>query len=115
MKGFKLMVSGLSLVLSAMGMARLNVSGVVRIGTNALNVMGQDEFLKRMTMRMTMNLKVRKWGNSLAIRIPALLAKQLDWREGTSVNLYVKNKCLIVERARPKYTLSELLEGYQNA
>jgi len=53
-----------------------------------------------------------KWGNSLAVRIPAKFAEQSGMREGTPVNINVKGGRLIIERARPKYKLSDLLAGY---
>jgi antitoxin MazE len=32
-----------------------------------------------------MNLQIAKWGNSLALRIPAEVVRQLDLREGVTV------------------------------
>jgi antitoxin MazE len=53
-----------------------------------------------------------KWGNSLAVRIPAKFAEQSGLREGTPVNIKVKAGRIIIERARPKYKLKDLLAGY---
>ena len=39
---------------------------------------------------------VRKWGNSLAVRIPAVLAGQMDVKDGAQVELTVRNGELIV-------------------
>jgi antitoxin MazE len=52
-----------------------------------------------------------KWGNSLAVRIPAKFAEQIGMREGTPVNINVTRGRLIIERARAKYKLSDLLAG----
>jgi len=57
---------------------------------------------------------VAKWGNSLAVRIPAKSAEQSGMREGTPVNIKVKAGRLIIERARPKYKLKDLLSGYSS-
>jgi antitoxin MazE len=55
---------------------------------------------------------VRKWGNSLAVRIPAALAEKLEVRSGTSVEITAKNGSIIITpRKRSKYTLRELLKG----
>lgn len=55
---------------------------------------------------------IQKWGNSLAVRIPAPLADQLDVSAGTSVDLAVDDGRLVVTpKARPKYRLTDLLKG----
>ncbi|MBW4555653.1 MAG: AbrB/MazE/SpoVT family DNA-binding domain-containing protein [Trichormus sp. ATA11-4-KO1] len=55
---------------------------------------------------------VAKWGNSLAIRIPKLVAEQTHITEGTDVNISVEGNTIIVTpQTRKKYTLDELLEG----
>lgn len=54
---------------------------------------------------------VQKWGNSLAIRIPLALAGQMDVKEGTAVDLTVRDGELIVRPEKaPKFSLSELLK-----
>jgi antitoxin MazE len=55
-----------------------------------------------------------KWGNSLAVRIPAKFAEQSGMREGTPIQINVKSGRLIIERARPKYKLKDLLVGYSS-
>jgi antitoxin component of MazEF toxin-antitoxin module len=57
---------------------------------------------------------VSKWGNSLAVRIPAKLAEQSGLREGTSVRIEARAGRLIIERARPTYALKDLLAGYSS-
>ena len=55
--------------------------------------------------------KVQKWGNSLAVRIPSVLAGQLDVSCGTEVELAVRNGELVVRPMRPqKLSLRELLK-----
>ncbi len=54
---------------------------------------------------------IQKWGNSLAVRIPALLAEQLQLAEGTSVELATREGELVVRPARPaRYRLQDLLK-----
>ena len=55
---------------------------------------------------------VTKWGNSLGIRIPSPIAKQVHLEEGTNVRLTVVDDSLVIQPERKKkYTLDELLEG----
>lgn len=54
---------------------------------------------------------IQKWGNSLAVRIPAPLADQLKVAPGTPVEITTRNGSLIVTpRKRPKYLLREMLK-----
>lgn len=44
-------------------------------------------------------MQVAKWGNSLAIRIPAAVAKALDLKEGDEVNVHAAgSRELVVEK-----------------
>jgi len=55
---------------------------------------------------------IAKWGNSLGVRIPSAIAKQIDLREGMQVEVsIVDGKLVIQPEQRKKYTLDELLEG----
>lgn len=54
---------------------------------------------------------ISKWGNSLAVRIPQHLAKEIALTEGTEIDLLVKDGSLIVQPQRKKrYSLEELIE-----
>ena len=53
---------------------------------------------------------VGKWGNSLAVRIPQNLAKEIHVSEGSEVNIGVVNGTLVVKpRKRKRYSLDELV------
>jgi antitoxin MazE len=53
-----------------------------------------------------------KWGKNLAVRIPAVLATQLQVAAGTPVDLEVRNGYLLVRPQRkPKYRLKDLLKN----
>jgi len=57
-----------------------------------------------------MHVRVQKWGNSLAIRIPKPLAKDADVTEGTVLNLAVsEGKVIATPVQRRKLTLDQLL------
>lgn len=43
-------------------------------------------------------MQIQKWGNSLGIRIPATMAKQIGLSEGTPVDLEVFMDALVIRR-----------------
>ena len=49
---------------------------------------------------------VKKWGNSLAVRLPKGIAKALNLREGSKVEIKLEGEKIVVV---PKRDLSELL------
>lgn len=57
--------------------------------------------------------QVARWGNSLALRIPAPLAQTLSVKEGRSVELRVEDGRLIVVPIddKPSYALEDLIAG----
>ncbi len=55
-----------------------------------------------------MNSHIVKWGNSLGIRIPMGLAKQLHLHAGSPVNLDVESGCIIIQA--PKYDLETMVK-----
>ena len=57
-----------------------------------------------------MHVRVQKWGNSLALRIPKPLAKDAEVTEGTVLNLAVsEGKVVATPVEQKKLSLSELL------
>ena len=58
-----------------------------------------------------MNATVQKWGNSLAFRIPQVIARQLKVIQGDEVELSVDSGGLHVRPAAPRYSLSTLVRG----
>lgn len=62
--------------------------------------------------RVSMNTNIRKWGNSLALRIPNSVAKEMQVREGSEVELTVEKGSLAVKPAKkPKLSLARLVKG----
>ena len=58
-----------------------------------------------------MNQHVKKWGNSLAVRIPAAISSELGLKEDDSVEVRVEDGRVVIEKKHRKYpTLDELLE-----
>jgi antitoxin MazE len=58
-----------------------------------------------------MRTQVRKWGNSLAVRIPGDVARESGVAEGSEVYLVAKRGRIIVTPTRPQASLPELLRA----
>ena len=56
-------------------------------------------------------MKVSKWGNSLAVRLPADLVRELGLKEGD----YVDRDRLALYKARPKMTREGALDVMRNS
>jgi antitoxin MazE len=57
-----------------------------------------------------MHVRVKKWGNSLAVRIPKPLAEDAEVKEGTVLNLAVADgKVVATPVAKRKLSLKEML------
>jgi antitoxin MazE len=57
-----------------------------------------------------METTIKKWGNSLAVRIPGIFSRQSGITEGTEVEIKVENGSLVITPVKRKYTLKELLD-----
>ncbi len=58
-----------------------------------------------------MRARIAKWGNSLGIRIPKALAREVGLDEGASVEVKVSGRNLVLMPARAEYGLDELVAG----
>ncbi len=59
-----------------------------------------------------MKLKVQKWGNSLALRIPKAFAIEANIASGSTVEMSLTNGELKIKPIKDQeYTLEELLSG----
>jgi antitoxin MazE len=58
-----------------------------------------------------MNAHFSKWGNSIALRIPTGVAKELQFAEGSTADLQVKDGSLVVTPVDVaiKYDINELV------
>jgi antitoxin MazE len=56
-----------------------------------------------------MRARVAKWGNSLGVRIPKAVAREVGLDEGASVEVKVSGRKLIFAPAGPQYRLNELV------
>lgn len=59
-----------------------------------------------------MTATVQKWGNSLALRIPSSIAKDIDLHQGSPVDLkLVEGQIVVRPKKRRTLTLAQLLKG----
>jgi antitoxin MazE len=55
---------------------------------------------------------IQKWGHSLAVRIPANLANQVELREGSEVSVIADHGAIVVTpKTSKKYRLEDLLKN----
>jgi antitoxin component of MazEF toxin-antitoxin module len=64
-----------------------------------------------------MSQAILKWGNSLAFRIPAAIAKQMGIEEGAEVEFRIEGKRLVIERAvdLPKFSHQDLVKALRKS
>jgi antitoxin MazE len=58
-----------------------------------------------------MRTRVSRWGNSLAIRIPASFSREVRIEAGDAVELQVEDGHLVITPVRTVYTLDQLVAG----
>lgn len=58
-----------------------------------------------------MEVELKKWGNSIGLRIPHTLAKSLNLDTESTVELIQENDSLIIKKKKESLTLDELLES----
>ncbi|OIO02864.1 MAG: AbrB/MazE/SpoVT family DNA-binding domain-containing protein [Elusimicrobia bacterium CG_4_10_14_0_2_um_filter_56_8] len=55
---------------------------------------------------------VQKWGNSLALRIPSALAKDIHLHQGSLVDMaIVEGEMIVKPQKRSKLSLAQMLKG----
>ena len=57
--------------------------------------------------------QIKKWGNSLAVRIPQRVAEELGLSDNTDIEITSNSKAIMIKASAPiqKLTLEALLEG----
>jgi antitoxin MazE len=56
-----------------------------------------------------MRTAIAKWGNSLAVRLPKDIAEAARLDNGVEVQIHARNGAIVIEPARPRYRLKDLL------
>lgn len=57
-----------------------------------------------------MHTKIRKWGNSLGVRIPRAFAAEARVEDGSTVDISMEEGSLRIRSIRRRYSLRELLK-----
>ena len=59
-----------------------------------------------------MRSAIRKWGNSLGIRLPKSIVAEINLEAGSEIDVLAENGLIILKPVkRKKYNLNKLLEG----
>jgi len=67
------------------------------------------DFVDTLYILIDMTTKIRKWGNSLAMRIPKIFAQNLNLREGTTIYFEQIGNVLVISTTRPRHTLENMV------
>ena len=60
-----------------------------------------------------MRAKIQKWGNSLGLRLPKLIANDAQLIEGSEVEITMDGTSVVISLAKKrKYNLSDLIKKY---
>jgi antitoxin MazE len=67
-------------------------------------------------MAKSAKLTVQQWGNSLAVRVPAAVARSAHFTVGQSVEVSVSDEGVVVRRSgKPRLTLAQKLAAFDPA
>jgi antitoxin MazE len=58
---------------------------------------------------MASTTQVSKWGNSLGVRLPKSVAREVQLDEGDTVHVSVDNGTIVIRPSRPRYSLDDLV------
>lgn len=58
---------------------------------------------------MPTTTQVSKWGNSLGLRLPRAIAREVQLDEGDTVQVSVDNGAIVIRPSRPRCSLDELV------
>jgi antitoxin MazE len=56
-----------------------------------------------------MQVQLSKWGNSLGLRIPKSLARELGLTEGAHLDIKAEDGRIVVSRPTPRYRIEDLV------
>jgi len=58
---------------------------------------------------MATTTQLSKWGNSLGVRLPKSVTREVRLDEGDTVQVSVDNGTIVIRPSRPRYSLDELV------
>lgn len=75
---------------------------------------GENYLTREDNVKVTANTAIRRWGNSLGIRLPKRILNELNLNENNTLKLSVCGNKLVIEKVgRPKYSnIVERLEDF---
>ncbi len=56
-------------------------------------------------------VRIGKWGNNLAVRLPGEVADALRWREGERVEVETQDGNVVIRRTAARVALADLFRG----
>jgi antitoxin MazE len=56
-----------------------------------------------------MELSIKKWGNSLGVRLPKSISNHLGIKEGSIITMSINNDSIEIKKSTSDYSLSEML------
>lgn len=54
--------------------------------------------------------KISLWGNSLGVRLPQSIVKQIGLEAGNTISISIEGNKIVLSPVRPTYSLQELLQ-----
>lgn len=57
------------------------------------------------------NAIIGRWGNSLAVRLPAEIAASLNLHDGERIDIDAQPDQIVIRKATPRHTLQDLFAG----
>lgn len=58
---------------------------------------------------MATTTQLSKWGNSLGVRLPKSVAREVHLGDGDTVQVSVDNGAIVIRPSRPRHSLEELV------
>lgn len=58
-------------------------------------------------------LRLRKWGNSNAIRLPKAMLQQVGFEDDTLIEVEVIDNKIVLQQAKKKQSIHDLFKGYE--
>ena len=86
-------------------------AGCRHLGSSLTSYDGYTKYIPLKRTGKPMQVQVARWGNSLGLRIPKDVAQRTGLREGSRVDVEAQGDRIIISPARPRYVLSDLLQG----
>ncbi|MEY3783885.1 MAG: hypothetical protein RLZZ230_207 [Candidatus Parcubacteria bacterium] len=62
-----------------------------------------------------MKTSIQKWGNSLAVRLPKNITEQKSIKEGSGVNVMIKDNQIVIELVQEEVSLKSMLSNISAA